>query len=54
MGVFTYVYYSSIIRQDLVTTGAILQLIVSGLSVTDQMALYKDLQSYLIGQGIVI
>lgn len=54
MGVFTYVYYSSLIRQDLVTAGAVLQLIVSGLSVTDQIALYKDLHNYLVGQGIAL
>ncbi|KZP34663.1 phosphatidate cytidylyltransferase [Athelia psychrophila] len=52
MGVFTYVYYSSLIREHHVTPGAVLQLIVSGLSVEQQLELLGELKQYLTGQGI--
>jgi phosphatidate cytidylyltransferase len=54
MGVFTYVYYSSLVREHHVTVGGILQAIVSGLTVDEQLALIQDLRRYLEGQGIVI
>ena len=54
MGVFTYVYYSSLIRQHHVTVGSILQLIVSGLTVEEQLELMADLKRYLEGQGILV
>ena len=54
MGVFTYVYYSSLIRQHHVTVGSILQLIVSGLTVEEQLELISDLKRYLEGQGVKI
>lgn len=54
MGVFTYVYYSSLIRQHNVTVGSILQMIVSGLSVQEQLELMSDLKRYLEGQGIKV
>lgn len=54
MGVFTYVYYSSLIREHHVTVGSILQTIVSGLSVDDQVLLLRDLKGYLEGQGVRI
>ncbi|KII92443.1 hypothetical protein PLICRDRAFT_102774 [Plicaturopsis crispa FD-325 SS-3] len=52
MGVFTYVYYSSLIRDHHVTVGSILQTIVSGLTVQEQLELIADLKRYLEGQGI--
>jgi phosphatidate cytidylyltransferase len=52
MGVFTYVYYSSLIRENHVTVGGILQTIVSGLTVDEQLQLIADLKRYLEGQGI--
>jgi len=52
MGVFTYVYYSSLIREHHVTVGAVLQTIVSGLTVDEQLELLSDLKRYLSGQGI--
>ncbi|KAF9071727.1 cytidylyltransferase family-domain-containing protein [Rhodocollybia butyracea] len=52
MGVFTYVYYSSLIRVHNVTVGSILQKIVSGLSVEDQLELIVDLKKYLEGMGV--
>lgn len=54
MGVFTYVYYSSLIREHHVTVGSILQTIVSGLTVDEQLELLADLKRYLTGQGVVI
>lgn len=50
MGVFTYVYYSSLIRTHHVTVGSILQIIVSDLTAQEQLELFSDLQCYL---GIV-
>lgn len=54
MGVFTYVYYSSLIREHHVTVGSILQTIVSGLTVDEQLELVADLKRYLSGQGIIV
>ncbi|KAF5370601.1 hypothetical protein D9758_002046 [Tetrapyrgos nigripes] len=54
MGVFTYVYYSSIIRQHHVTVGSVLQTIVSGLTVEEQLELIADLRRYLEGSGVQI
>ncbi|KAF6762990.1 phosphatidate cytidylyltransferase [Ephemerocybe angulata] len=54
MGVFTYVYYSSLIRENHVTVGGILQTIVSGLTVDEQLELIADLTRYLAKQGITI
>lgn len=54
MGVFTYVYYSSLIREHHVTVGSILQMIVSGLTVHEQLELMADLKRYLEGQGIAV
>ncbi|KAH7926718.1 phosphatidate cytidylyltransferase [Leucogyrophana mollusca] len=52
MGVFTYVYYSSLIREHHVTVGSILQMIVSGLTLEEQLELMKDLRRYMQGRGI--
>lgn len=54
MGVFTYVYYSSLIRVHHVTVGSVLQTIVSGLTVEQQLELIADLKKYLVRQGIVV
>ncbi|KAF9524042.1 cytidylyltransferase family-domain-containing protein [Crepidotus variabilis] len=54
MGVFTYVYYSSLIRVNNVTVGGILQTIVSGLTIEEQLELIDDLRRYLESQGISI
>ncbi|KAF8829196.1 hypothetical protein HHX47_DHR3000999 [Lentinula edodes] len=54
MGVFMYVYYSSLIRQHNVTVGSILQKIVSGLSVDEQLELIVDLKKYLEGMGVPV
>ncbi|THU95637.1 phosphatidate cytidylyltransferase [Dendrothele bispora CBS 962.96] len=54
MGVFTYVYYSSLIRQHHVTVGSVLQTIVSGLTIEEQLELIADLRRYLEGSGVRI
>ncbi|KAI0373916.1 phosphatidate cytidylyltransferase [Pilatotrama ljubarskyi] len=54
MGVFTYVYYSSLIRDNHVTVGSILQTIVSGLTLTEQLELMADLKRYLESQGVEV
>ena len=54
MGVFTYVYFSSLIREHHITVGSALQMIVSGLTVQEQLELIADLKYYLEGQGIVV
>ncbi|KAJ9478706.1 Phosphatidate cytidylyltransferase [Pseudozyma hubeiensis] len=51
MGMFTYVYYSSLIREHHVTVGTVLQTIVTQLTLEDQMELYNELSRYLVGQG---
>ncbi|KAH6914047.1 phosphatidate cytidylyltransferase [Coprinopsis sp. MPI-PUGE-AT-0042] len=54
MGVFTYVYYSSLIRTNNVTVGGVLQTIVSNLDVNEQLELVGDLIKYLEKQGISV
>ncbi len=54
MGVFTYVYYSSLIRDNHVTVGSVLQTIVSGLTVNEQLELISDLKRYLESQGVTV
>jgi len=54
MGMFSYVYYSSLIREHHVTVGSVLQTIVSGLTLDEQVELFRDLKWYLDGRGISI
>jgi len=54
MGVFTYVYYSSLIRENRVTVGSVLQTVVSGLTIEEQIQLIRDLTRYLTNQGIPV
>ncbi|KAH7339683.1 cytidylyltransferase family-domain-containing protein [Rhizoctonia solani] len=54
MGMFSYVYLSSVVRVHQVTVGGVLQTVVSSLSVEDQIALVRDLLHYLDGQGISV
>lgn len=54
MGVFTYVYHSSLIREHHVTVGSILQTIVSALTVDEQLELLHDLRRYLEKQGVPV
>lgn len=52
MGIFVYVYYSSLIREHHVTVGSVMQAIVSGLTVDEQLEVLRDLQKYLQKQGV--
>lgn len=52
MGMFTYFYYSSLVRENHVTVGSILELATASLSAQDQIKLLKDLQAALTAQGI--
>lgn len=52
MGVFTYVYYSSLIKEHHVTVGSVLQLIVSSLTLEEQLELMADFKQYLEGRGV--
>jgi phosphatidate cytidylyltransferase len=54
MGVFVYVYHSSFIRENHVTVGSVLQTIVSGLTIEEQLELIDNLKHYLRGQGITV
>lgn len=54
MGVFTYVYYTSLIRENRVTVGSVLQTAVSGLTVEEQIQLIRDLTRYLTKQGVSV
>ena len=52
MGVFTYVYYSSLVKEHHVTVGHVLQLIVSNLTLEEQIELMGDFKRYLEGRGV--
>ncbi|ORX34526.1 cytidylyltransferase family-domain-containing protein [Kockovaella imperatae] len=52
MGMFSYVYYSSLIRIQYVTVGSIMQTVVTSLSASEQLELLKDLRTFLKGQGV--
>lgn len=51
MGMFSYVYYSNLIRVHGVTVGSVLQTIVNGLSTEDQWLLLEDLRRLLEGRS---
>ncbi|KAF8518725.1 cytidylyltransferase family-domain-containing protein [Gautieria morchelliformis] len=54
MGMFSYVYYSSLIREHHVTVGSVIQTIVSGLTLDEQVELFRDLKRYLDGRGVSV
>jgi phosphatidate cytidylyltransferase len=54
MGMFSYVYYSALIREHHATVGSVLQTIVSSLAVDEQIELFLDLKRYLEGAGVGI
>jgi phosphatidate cytidylyltransferase len=54
MGIFSAVYYSSLIRVHHVTVGSVLQTIVNSLSTQEQLEVLYDLQKYLHGQGVKV
>jgi phosphatidate cytidylyltransferase len=51
MGMFSYVYYSNLIRVHTVTVGSVLQTIVNGLSTEDQWSLVEVLTRLLEGRS---
>ncbi|TYJ54273.1 hypothetical protein B9479_005032 [Cryptococcus floricola] len=53
MGLFSYVYYSSLIRIQYVTPGSIMQTVVTSLSPNEQVELLADLGKFLKGQGLL-
>lgn len=53
MGMFTYFYYSSLVRENHVTVGTLLELATASLSGEDQIQLVRDLKAALVAQGIV-
>lgn len=54
MGMFSYVYYSALVREHHVTVGSVLQTIVSHLTAQEQVELFYDLKRYLDGAGITV
>jgi len=54
MGMFSYVYYSSLIRENHVSVNSVLQAIFSGLTADEQIELYVDLKRYLQGRGLLL
>ncbi len=54
MGLFSYVYYSSLIREHHVTVGSVLQTVVTQLTIDDQIELYNEIRRYLVGQGKLV
>ncbi|WWC87060.1 uncharacterized protein L201_001945 [Kwoniella dendrophila CBS 6074] len=52
MGLFSYVYYSSLIRIQYITVGSIMQTVVTSLSASEQLELLADLKRFLEGQGL--
>ncbi|WRT64930.1 uncharacterized protein IL334_001870 [Kwoniella shivajii] len=52
MGLFSYVYYSSLIRIQYVTVGSIMQTVVTSLTAREQLELLADLKRFLEGQGV--
>lgn len=51
MGLFAYVYYSSLIREAHVSSGQVLQTIVSSLRPDEQIELFRDFKKYLESQN---
>lgn len=52
MGMFAYVYYTNVIRENEVTVASILQLVVNGLSRDEQLDLFRKLGK-LVGKDAV-
>ena len=54
MGVFTYVYYSSLIKEHHITVGSVLELIMNGLTVEEMQDLLVNLKGILEKKGITV
>ncbi|RHZ84449.1 hypothetical protein Glove_81g29 [Diversispora epigaea] len=53
MGLFSYIYYQSFIKNTSLSVGTVLQTIVNSLHPQEQLELLDSLQQYLIGQGLL-
>jgi phosphatidate cytidylyltransferase len=53
MGLFSYVYFISFIKDTQTSVGQILQLAINGLNTDDQIQLFHSLKTYLEGQDIL-
>lgn len=47
MGIFSYVYYSSLVRQDAVSVASLLETAIAALSREDQLLLLENLSAYI-------
>jgi phosphatidate cytidylyltransferase len=54
MGLFSYVYYSSLIREHRVTVGSVLQTVVTHLSAEEQLEAYREIGRFLAGRGVAV
>lgn len=53
MGLFSYVYFISFIKDFQTSVGQILQLAIDGLTTEDQLQLFHSLKAYLEGQDLL-
>lgn len=53
MGLFSYVYFISFIKDVQTSVGQILQLAINGLNSDDQIQLFQSLKTYLEGQDLL-
>ena len=51
MGLFSYVYFSSLIRDSRVSVHMIMQMIITHLPLDDQKRVLHELTSYLLKEG---
>lgn len=52
MGLFTHFYYTSMVREQRVSIGNVLEIIASSLNSSEQLELYEGLGRSLIAQGL--
>lgn len=52
MGMFAYVYFSSIVRTHQATPASVMQTIRSSLTVEEQLVLFRSLRDYLVGMNL--
>lgn len=54
MGLFAYVYFSSLIRESGVSVGSVLQTVVSHLGQEEQIEVYREIGRYLVSRGVKV
>ncbi|KAG8890370.1 hypothetical protein FRB98_008945 [Tulasnella sp. 332] len=52
MGMFAYVYYSSVVRMHEITPASVMQMVRSSLTLEEQVVLFHSLKDYLVGMGL--